>query len=57
MVCLFTGTDRYKCKVCLITHTSARAHARTHTHTYIYYLRSLKFTLKHLKWSVLNVLV
>jgi len=31
----------------IITHTNTR----THTHIYIYYLRSLKFTLKHLKRS------
>ena len=33
--------------------THARAHAHTHTHIYIhtYYLRNLKFTLKHLKQS------
>ena len=33
--------------VYLITHTNMCAY--THTHIYIYYLRSLKFTLKHLK--------
>jgi len=37
----------------LITRTNTRTHTHTHTHThiYIYALRSLKFTLKHLKRS------
>jgi len=35
----------------LITHTHTHTHTHTDTHTHIYYLRSLKFTLKHLKRS------
>ena len=35
----------------LITHTNTCTYTHTHTYIYIYYLRSLKFTLKHLKCS------
>jgi len=35
----------------LITRINTCTHAHTHTYIYIYYLRSLKFTLKHLKRS------
>ena len=31
----------------LFNYTHQHTHTHTHTHTYIYYLRSLKFTLKH----------
>ena len=33
------------------THARAHTHTHTHTHIYIYNLRSLKFTVKHLKRS------
>jgi len=33
------------------THTNTSTHTHTHTYIYIYYLRSLKFTVKHLKRS------
>jgi len=44
---LFLSLPRSFCS--LITHTNTHTH--THTHISIYYLRSLKFTLIHLKRS------
>ena len=46
---MFLSLHRALCS--LFNYTQQHMHTQTHTHIYIYYLRSLKFTLKHLKRS------